>query len=91
MATSHSSTGEVVYGALEREILTSSAIVLARKISEGVHSSERVVRTFIKRIEAVNPTINALVTNRFEVRTYVDVHSRLMYNMSRVGHFVCLS
>ena len=75
MATSHSSPREVVYSALEREILTSSATVLARKISEGVHSSERIVRTFIKRIEAVNPAINALVANRFEVRAFMFTHA----------------
>ena len=57
----------VVYNAIEVEILTTPATVIAKKISERVYSSERVVRTFIKRIEAVNPSINALVTKRFEV------------------------
>ena len=47
-------------------ILTLPAIEIARKIRTGEVSSLETVDAFIHRIEAVNPTLNAVVYPRFE-------------------------
>ena len=67
---------ETIFDSIEIEILTSPATSIAKKISERVYSSETVVRTFIKRIEAVNPSLNAVVTKRFEVREITSLAVR---------------
>jgi len=48
------------------ELLTISAIELARRIKSGELSPVEVTETHIKRIEAVNPKINAVVVTTFE-------------------------
>ena len=48
------------------ELLTSSGVELARRIRAREVSSRAVVEAHIARIEAVNPTINAVVAKRYE-------------------------
>ena len=48
------------------ELLLVSATELARRIRDGEVSSREVVEAHIAHIEAVNPTINAVVADRFE-------------------------
>ena len=43
-----------------------SAVALAKLIREGDLTSRQVVESHIKRIEAVNPALNAVVADRFE-------------------------
>ncbi|KAJ1957024.1 Fatty-acid amide hydrolase 2 [Linderina pennispora] len=47
-------------------LLLVSATELARRIRAGELSSEAVVKAYIRRIQKVNPLINAVVANRFE-------------------------
>ena len=47
------------------ELLTSSAVALARRIRSRQSSSREVVEAHIARIEAVNPALNAMVVDRF--------------------------
>ena len=48
-------------------ILLLTATEVAEKICRGDITAETVLLEYIKRIEAVNPAINAVVANRFEV------------------------
>ncbi|KAJ1959696.1 Fatty-acid amide hydrolase 2 [Dipsacomyces acuminosporus] len=48
-------------------ILLLSATELARRIRAGQLTSERVVTTYIERIKQVNPLLNAVVADRFEL------------------------
>jgi len=50
----------------EHHLLTAAAVDLARWIREGWVSSTDVVETTIRRIERVNPSLNAVVYMRFE-------------------------
>lgn len=52
---------------IKDKILTTPAIELSRKIKKGDLTSEQVIRCYIKRIEEVNPIINAVVDNRFNL------------------------
>lgn len=47
--------------------LTASATTLAAKIRNGEYSSEEVVAAHIEHIQRVNPVINAVVQQRFEI------------------------
>jgi fatty acid amide hydrolase 2 len=55
------------------ELLTVSAVELARRIRAGEVTSRAVVEAHIARIEAVNPTLNAVVAKRYdEARAEAD-------------------
>ncbi len=49
-----------------REILSSSAVSLARDIRERRRSSRQIVDAHIRRIVALHPTLNAVVAERFD-------------------------
>ncbi|XP_046652428.1 fatty-acid amide hydrolase 2-like [Daphnia pulicaria] len=53
--------------AIEDPILLESATSLAKKIRTQKITSEEVVSVFINRIKAVNPIINCVVDNRFQL------------------------
>jgi Asp-tRNA(Asn)/Glu-tRNA(Gln) amidotransferase A subunit family amidase len=50
---------------LTRDLIGLPAATLAQLIAAGEHSSAEVVEAHIKRIEAVNPALNAVVVTRF--------------------------
>ena len=52
------------------DFLTASAMTLAAKIRNREYTSEQVVTAHIERIRQVNPTINAIVQQRFESALY---------------------
>ena len=51
---------------MSKQILSMSAVGLAQAIRDGTICSRDVVESHIARIEEVNPTLNAMVENRFE-------------------------
>ncbi|KAK4023061.1 hypothetical protein OUZ56_008496 [Daphnia magna] len=53
--------------AIDNSILLESATCLAKKIRTQEITSEEVVKTFIRRIKTVNPIINCVVDNRFDL------------------------
>lgn len=64
---------------MEKNVLTLSATELARMIRSGEISSRRVVEAHIEYIERVNPTLNAIVKDRFvEARREADRADELM-------------
>src|SRR5207249_4650622 len=50
---------------ITNELLTLSAVALARRIRAGTTTSRIVVDAHIAQIQAVNPRLNAVVCNRF--------------------------
>lgn len=58
-------------------LLLITATEVAEKICRGDTTAEAVLCEYIKRIESVNPAINAVVANRFEVRSHYFLHSML--------------
>ena len=56
-------------------ILLLTATEVAAKICRGDIAAESVLCEYIQRIEAVNPAINAVVANRFEVCFRCTVHT----------------
>ncbi|KAI1285540.1 Fatty-acid amide hydrolase 2 [Halotydeus destructor] len=50
---------------LKSDLLKMSAVALSEKVRKGEISAETVIRTYIARINEVNPLINAVVDNRF--------------------------
>lgn len=51
---------------IRNQLLLTSAVDIARMIRERKVTSEEVVRTFIQRIQEVDPFINAVISRRFE-------------------------
>ncbi len=57
----------VPYRSMDRErILTMSAVELGRALRAGALQSRAIVEAHVARIRAVNPTINAVVKDRFD-------------------------
>lgn len=57
--------GERITGSTGILLLTATEV--ANMICKGEVTAESVISEYIKRIEAVNPAVNAVVANRFEV------------------------
>ncbi|XP_046437078.1 fatty-acid amide hydrolase 2-like [Daphnia pulex] len=63
----HKKKEKTILPAFDNLLLLESASNLARKIRTRKVTSEEVVRVFIGRIKTVNPIINCVVDNRFEL------------------------
>ncbi|EFX90254.1 hypothetical protein DAPPUDRAFT_205366 [Daphnia pulex] len=63
----HKKKEKTILPAFDNLLLLESASSLARKIRTRKVTSEEVVRVFIGRIKTVNPIINCVVDNRFEL------------------------
>ncbi len=52
---------------IDADLIQLSASEMARQIAAGLITSEQLVEAHIRRIEAVNPALNAVVANRFDL------------------------
>jgi len=67
-------------------LLKTSAIQLAKMIREGKVTSEEVVKTYVDQAKKVNPFINAIVKDRYElaIREAKDVDQRIKAGLDDV-------
>ncbi|XP_032781058.1 fatty-acid amide hydrolase 2 [Daphnia magna] len=63
----HKKKEKTILPPIENLLLLESASSLARKIRDQKITSEEVVKVFIGRIKVINPIINCVVDNRFEL------------------------
>ncbi|RWS03063.1 fatty-acid amide hydrolase 2-like isoform X2 [Dinothrombium tinctorium] len=77
--------------AVENNVLLMSAVEIAQKIKERKLKAVDVVKAYLKRIEQVNPIINAVIKSREEaIREAEQIDEKLEHDWESVGHLPLL-